>query len=264
MSNISRLQRQGGQHYLVTGAGTGIGHAVALRLAEEGSAISLVARDVARLEETASVLQAAGAPKTIIVGADIRDRAAVDAAVDAAAAALGPLRGIIANAGIGGPNAPGPEDRFDDLVQTNLIGTYSCLRAAQRNLIEDVYPKHMVLISSILGRFGVPGYTGYCASKSALLGLTRALALELAGQNVQVNAICPGWVDTEMSRQGIQIMSEERGISYAEALAQEMARVPMGKMATPGQIAGMIAWLVSEDGVGVTGQGLDLNNGAWM
>ncbi|MEL6342201.1 MAG: SDR family NAD(P)-dependent oxidoreductase [Myxococcota bacterium] len=261
MSSIQTLPRQSGQHFLVTGAGTGIGRAIARRLAAEGAAISMLARDASRLEAVAQEL--ADTP-TFVVAADIRDRASVDRAVDAAAQALGPLRGIVANSGIGGPNAPGPEDRFDDLVQTNLVGTYSCLRAAQRNLANGPDPRHMVVTSSILGRFGVPGYTGYCASKSGLLGLTRAMAQELAGDNVQVNAICPGWVDTEMAREGIDGMAQGMGVSFDEARAMAMSEVPLGKMSTPQQIAGLVAWLVSEDGVGVTGQGLDMNNGAWM
>lgn len=264
MSNTDVVQRQAGQHYLITGAGTGIGRAIALRLAREGAAVSLLARSTDRLEATAAAAREAGAAGTFVVSADIRDRAAVDAAVDAAAAALGPLRGIVANSGIGGPNEPGDGDRFDDLIQTNLIGTYSCLRAAQRRLAEGPEARHMVIIASILGRFGVPGYTGYCASKTGLIGLARAMAQELAPDNVQVNAVCPGWVETEMAREGIQGMADGMGVTYDEALAEAMKPVPLGRMSQPRHIAGLVAWLVSADGTGVTGQGIDMNNGAWM
>ncbi|MFT4977319.1 MAG: NAD(P)-dependent dehydrogenase (short-subunit alcohol dehydrogenase family) [Myxococcota bacterium] len=264
MSNDTYLKRQAGEHYLVTGAGTGIGRAIALRLAREGASLSLLARGADRLAETAAAAEEAGAAKTLVVCADIQDRAAVDAAVEAAAAALGPLRGVIANSGIGGPNAPGEGDRFDELVQTNLVGTYSCLRAAQRHLKGGPEPRHMVIIASILGRIGVAGYTGYCASKTGLIGLSRALAQELAEDNVQVNAICPGWVETEMAREGITGMAAGMGISYEAALAEAMKPVPLGRMSQPHHIAGLVAWLVSEDGVGVTGQSLDMNNGAWM
>ena len=173
------MQRQSNQHFLVTGAGTGIGRAIALRLAEEGAHLSLLARSTARLQQTAVAAVEAGSSLTRVVSADIRDRAAVDAAVAEAVSALGPLRGIIANSGIGGANTPGEGDRFDDLIATNLVGTYSCLRAAQRHLASDG-TRHMVIIASILGRFGVPGYTGYCASKAGLIGLARAMAMELA------------------------------------------------------------------------------------
>ena len=261
--STARLPRQAGRHLLVTGAGTGIGRAIAVRLAEEGATLSLLARNADRLRATAEAL--AGHPGAVaIASADIRDRASVDAAVARLVAENGQLHGVVANAGIGGANAPGPDDRFDDLVQTNLVGTYSTLRAVQRHLAPGPASRHMVVISSILGRFGVPGYTGYCASKAALLGLVRAMALELAGEEVLVNAVCPGWVDTEMAREGIDGMAEAMGIDFAAAKAEAMAAVPLGRMSQPAHIAGLVAWLLSEDAAGVTGQGLDMNNGAWM
>lgn len=256
--------RQQGRHILVTGAGTGIGRAVAVRLGAEGARLSLVARTRSALDETAALLADQGAPPAVVATADIRDGAAVDAAFAAACAENGHLHGIVANSGIGGPNAPGPDDRFDDLVQTNLVGTYRCLRAAQRHLAPGPDARHMVVVASILARFGVPGYTGYCASKAGLLGLTRALALELAGDGVQVNALCPGWVNTEMARAGIQDMADGMGISYEAALAEAMKPVPLGRMSEPAHVAGMVAWLLSADATGVTGQSLDMNNGAWM
>jgi len=254
-----RLPRQAGRHLLVTGAGTGIGRAIAVRLAEEGATLSLLARNVDRLRATAEAVGGAA-----IVSADIRDRAAVDAAVAALVAQKGPLHGVIANAGIGGPNAPGPGDRFDDIVQTNLMGTYATLRAVQRHLAPGPATRHMVVIASILGRIGVPGYTGYCASKTALVGLARAMAMELAGDEVLVNAVCPGWVDTDMARQGIEGMADAMGIDFEAARAEAMSAVPLGRMSQPDHIAGLVAWLLSEDAAGVTGQALDMNNGAWM
>ena len=256
------LPRQTDQHFLITGAGTGIGQAIALRLAAEGAKVSLVGRTQASLERTADQVDAMGGSAQVLT-ADVADRDHIFAAVEAAADWQGPFRGVIANAGIGGPNGPGPDDRFDELVQTNLIGTYSTLRAVQEHLVEDGL-KHMVVISSCLGRFGVPHYTGYCASKTGLLGLVRALSLELAESKVQVNAICPGWVDTQMARDGIQGMADAMGKTYDEAYAMAMSMVPMRRMNTPAEIAGMAAWLVSDDGVGMTGQGLDINGGSWM
>ncbi len=255
--------RQANQHFLVTGAGTGIGRAISLRLAAEGASLSLMARGKERLEQTAEMCRGAGAAGVFVVSADVRQREQVDAAVDAAALALGPFRGAIANSGIGGANEPGPEDRFDDLVQTNLVGTYSTLRAVQRHLATGG-ARHLVAIASILGRFGVPGYTGYCASKTGIIGLVRALAHELAADEIQVNAICPGWVSTDMAWQGIDGMASGMGISRDEAHAMAMSAVPMGRMSEPADIAGMVAWLVSGDARGVTGQGLDMNGGAWM
>lgn len=260
---MQTLPRQADHHVIVTGAGTGIGRAIALRLAREGARVSLLGRRAEPLEETARLIAAAGG-RAAVYPCDIRDAAAVDAAFDAAAAAFGPLHVLVANAGVGGPNDPGEADRFVDLVQTNLVGTYQCVRAAQRHLAAGPAPRHIVVTASVLGRFGVPGYTGYCASKTGLIGLVRALALELAGDNVQVNAICPGWVATEMAWQGIDGMAQGMGVTREEAHAQAMSAVPLGRMGQPEHVAGLVAWLVSEDGTGVTGQAIDQNGGAWM
>ena len=230
-----------GRHVVVTGAGTGIGAAIAQRLREEGARVTGLARDVERLR--ANVDEA--------IACDIRDRAQVEAAF---AQVEGPLYALCANAGIGGENHPGPDDRFADIVQTNVLGTYWTIRGALGLGVERI-----VVTSSILARIGVPSYTGYCASKAALLGLVRAFAAELAPR-VSVNAICPGWVATEMSWAGL----DEMGPTREEAYAQAMSYVPMGRMSEPEEIAGTVAWLLSDEARLVTGQAIDHNGGAWM
>jgi NAD(P)-dependent dehydrogenase (short-subunit alcohol dehydrogenase family) len=256
--------RFAGRHVAVTGAGTGIGRAIALRLASEGARLSLFARDAGRLRETARLALEQGGAEPLVQACDIRRRAEVERAFDQAAEKLGPCHALVANAGIGGANSPGADDRFDDLVATNLGGTYACLRAAERHLAPGPDARHLVVIASILARIGVPGYTGYCASKAALLGLVRALAAELAPANVQVNALCPGWVDTEMSREGIAGMAQAMNVSTEKARAIAMSAVPLGRMSAPAEIAGSVAWLLSEDARGVTGQAIDQNGGAFM
>ena len=258
-----------GWHAVVTGAGTGIGRAVALRLASEGARLSLLARDASKLAATAGEIRVQGGPQALALPLDIRDRAAVERCFAEAREKQGPIRALVANSGIGGPNAPetsrgGPVDRFEDLVATNLNGTYACLRAAEKHLATGAEARHMVVISSILARIGVAGYTGYCASKAGLLGLVRALAMELAPANVQVNAVCPGWVDTDMAREGIEGMARAMQRTAAEARAIAMQDVPLGRMSAPEDVAGVVAWLLSPDARGVTGQGIDVNGGAWM
>lgn len=252
-------QRQQDRHIAITGAGTGIGRAIALRMSREGAKLSLFGRRRELLEETAGAC--AGPASSYAL--DVREGAAVQAAFAAAAEASGPLHALIANAGIGGVNEPGAGDRWDDLVGTNLTGTYHCFRAAQAHLAAEG-DRSLIAVSSILARIGVPGYTGYCASKAGILGLVRALAMELAPQGVQVNALCPGWVDTEMAWDGLRGMAAGMGISLTEAHAVAMSDVPLGKMGQPDEIAGFVAYLLSADGRGITGQALDINNGAFM
>ncbi|MDP2312750.1 MAG: SDR family NAD(P)-dependent oxidoreductase [Pseudomonadota bacterium] len=256
------------RHVVVTGASSGIGRAIALRLAGEGARVSLVARRVEQLEGVAAEVRAAGG-QAAVCPCDITDSAAVDVAFDSAVAAFGPIHGLVAASGIGGPNSvprdpSGPGDRFDTIVQTNLYGTYHCLRATEARLAPGPDARHIVVIASVLARFGVPGYTAYCASKAALLGLVRASAMELAGQNVQVNAICPGWVDTEMAWEGIDGMAAAMGVTRQKAHDIAMRAVPLGRMGQPEHVAGMVAWLLTPDATGVTGQTLDINGGAWM
>jgi NAD(P)-dependent dehydrogenase (short-subunit alcohol dehydrogenase family) len=246
-------------HVVVTGAGTGIGRAIAVRLAADGAAVSLLARDDKRLEQTARTLDSA-----YVASCDVRKRSEVDRAIAKAADALGPITALVAASGIGGANADGDDDRFDDLVATNLAGTYYCCRAALRHLAPGPDTRHLVVISSILARIAVPRYTGYSASKAGLLGLVRSFAAELGGENVQVNAICPGWVDTDMAWSGLDGIAEAMGTTREGAYKDAMADVPLGRMSQPADIAGTVAWLLSPDARGVTGQAIDQNGGAWV
>lgn len=252
------------RHVLVTGAGTGIGRAIALRLARDGYVLTLAARTKARLDATARAIEKAGGAAPLVLALDIRDRAAVDRAFARAAGERGPLLALVANAGIGGPNAPGDGDRFAELIATNLSGTYHCLRAAERHLAAGPQVRHLVVNASVLARIGVAGYTGYCASKTGLLGLVRALAMELAPRNVQVNALCPGWVETDMAREGLEGMAKALRTDVAGAKRIALQAVPLGRMSEPEDVAGLVAWLISKDARGVTGQALDMNGGAYM
>ena len=248
---MTSTQRFADKHVVVTGASRGIGRAVAVRLGAEGARLTLMARDEERCRETA---EAAGGGDVQAV--DIRERRAVDDAFAAAARAQGPVFGLVAVSGVGGPNEAGEGDRFEELVATNLVGTYWCLRAAERHLVDA---GRVGVFAAILARIAVPGYTGYSASKTGLLGLVRSLAAELAPRRVQVNAVLPGWVDTDMAWQGLDAMAGTREEAYGSA----MREVPLGRMARPGEIAGTVAWLLSDDAVGVTGQAIDHNGGAW-
>jgi NAD(P)-dependent dehydrogenase (short-subunit alcohol dehydrogenase family) len=238
------VKRLEGKHVVVTGAGTGIGRAIAERLAAEGARLTLLARDESRLRDVV--------PNATTRSVDIREREAVLAAFSE------PLDALVANAGIGGANEAGDGDRWDDIVETNLFGTYWCARAAEAKLADG---GRIVVTSSILARIGVPGYTAYCASKAGLLGLVRALAAELAPRRIQVNAICPGWVSTDMAWQGLDAFD---GLTRAQAFDAAMQEVPLRRMSEPREIAGTVAWLLSDDAVGVTGQAIDHNNGAFM
>ncbi|MBT7989315.1 MAG: SDR family oxidoreductase [Anaerolineae bacterium] len=243
---------------LVSGAGTGIGEATAKVLADKGYKLVLLGRNKENLKKTRSLL--ATPSDHTIIAADIRDAHALKAGLEE----IKPLlHGVIANAGLGGENQYGENDRWQKIIETNLTGTYQLVEEALPYFApkEDGF-RHVVLVSSILARLGVPRYTAYCASKAGLLGLMRSWSVELVAQNILVNAIAPGWVNTSMAREGLVAMAEHGQREYDDVLQEQMSHVLLGKMSEPEEIGELIAYLISQ--ISITGQTLDINNGAVM
>jgi NAD(P)-dependent dehydrogenase (short-subunit alcohol dehydrogenase family) len=249
-----------GRTAVVTGAGTGIGRAIALRLSERGAKLALLGRTLEKLEEVAR--EAKG--ETVCASVDVAIRSQVEEVFRSVARRLGPLHILVANAGIGGPNDVGEGDRWEEIVRANLDGAYFCIRAFEGSMEQGPDPRHVVVISSCVARFGVPGISAYSAAKAGQLGLVRSLAVELAPQRVLVNAICPGWVETRMAQERIQEIAAEQGRPPDEVRRELVDAVPLQRMSEPDEIAALVEFLVSEGGVAFTGQAFDPNNGAWM
>ena len=258
---------------LITGAGSGIGAATARTLAQrKGIRVVLMGRREAPLREVLSSLPEGGSH--VMVSMDVSDAASLQSWLSGPEAALGrhPLVGVFANAGVGGPNAFGEGDRWDEIIRINLTGTYNTLMCCKPHLDRSSGVKHAVVTSSVLARFGVPGQSAYVTSKTGLLGLVRSLAVEWSPQGVMVNAICPGWVDTEMAQDSIQAMADAQGISFEASKAQQEAILPAGRISTPEEMAQWLNFLFSGLGDGetearvetLTGQALDVNSGSWM
>jgi NAD(P)-dependent dehydrogenase (short-subunit alcohol dehydrogenase family) len=174
-----------------------------------------------------------------------------------------PLHGIIANAGVGGENYRGKNDRWHEIIDTNLTGTYNTVNAFLPNLENREGDfRHIVIISSVLARLGVSNYTAYCASKAGLLGLMRSWAIEFAPEKILVNAICPGWVSTEMAQSGMKQLAKNLAVTEQEFYSIAMESVPLKKMSEPIEIAQLIHYLLSQRSI--TGQTIDINNGSIM
>lgn len=246
------------KRYIISGAGSGIGRAIAIKLASHGAGIILAGRNESKLEETLSLL-----PKGnhLVISTDIRLKSNCEEVSSILSGTH--LDGIIANAGVGGENYYGEEDRWDEIIDTNLSGTYHFVNAFLPQLIESNAPsKHVLLTSSVLAKLGVKHYTAYCASKAGLLGLMRSWAMELAEKKILVNAISPGWVNTNMAKEGMMGIANGLNISLEEFHKIAMQSVPLGRMAEPEEIAELVHYLLSQNAM--TGQVIDINCGSVM
>jgi NAD(P)-dependent dehydrogenase (short-subunit alcohol dehydrogenase family) len=246
----------------VTGASRGIGEAIARRFASEGARVALAARDQASCESIAGEIRAAGA-EAIALACDVTLAASVSAVIAETVARWRRIDVLVNNAGLGGPTRlDDPDDaRWDAILATNVTATFRVTREAAPFLPEG---GRVINMSSVLGRFGVPGFAAYCASKHGVIGLTRALALELAPRKITVNAICPGWVETEMAREGFRRIGA-RGESPEEEGRDAAAKMaPLGRVLDPEEIAAMAAYLASDDARSITGQAIVVDGGQVM
>jgi ketoreductase len=254
---MSVSARLSGKIAFVTGASRGIGEAIGRRFAAEGARVVLAARNREACEAHAREIRAAGG-EAAPAACNVTDRGSIALAIATVVARWGRIDVLVNNAGRSGETPlDDPEDGlWDEIVATNLTATFRVTREASPFLPAG---GRVINLSSVLGRFGVPGYAAYCASKHGVIGLTRSLALELAPRQITVNAICPGWVETEMARQGFRRFGgEEQG----RAAAAKMA--PLQRVLEPAEIAGLAAYIASDDARSLTGQAIVLDGGQVM
>ncbi len=258
------MRRLEGRMAIVTGAGRGIGRAIATELAAEGAAVALTGRTRRDLDDVAaSIARAGGAARSVAL--DGRDLDAGERTIGAIAEQFGGLHILVNNAGISGPtplSSVTPE-RWRDILATNLDGAYFAARAALARM-KDHDGGRIINVASIGAQVAFPGWTAYCASKSALVGVTRCLAMEVAPRGITVNAILPGWVKTSMADEGVASIARDMGKSVDETLPVLMSQVPLGRMSEPDEVAAMAAHLASDDARGVTGASMVISNGAYM
>lgn len=250
-----------GRTALVVGASRGIGAQTARALAAAGARVALTARSADDLQGLADELRHGGT-EVVAITADVLDPAAADRVVAEVAATLGDVDVLVYAAGQGA--AARFEDIDDDvwsrLFDVNVLGAVRYSRAVLPRMRASGWGR-IVYIASTAAKYGTRYQSPYNASKHAVLGLTKCLALETAGDGVTVNAVCPGFVDTDMVRDAVPQWAELLGVPEADVVPGLLTRVPIGRMLQPDEVARLTAYVASPAAGGITGQGLTLDGG---
>jgi len=249
-----------GMHALVTGASRGIGAAIAAALVTDGLRVSLLGRDAGSLAQVVNELGADGA--AVAITTDVTDSAAVLNAFAVARSHFGPVQVLINNAGQAqsAKFTDTDETLWNRLIAVNLNGTYLCSRQAIPDMLEGGFGR-IVNIASTAGLRGGGYISAYASSKHAVIGLTRSLALEYATRNITINAICPGYADTEMTRNTVANIMSKTGRSEAETIGALVACNPQQRLIDPREVASTVMWLCRPGSESVTGQSIVLAGG---
>ncbi len=254
-------QSLAGEHAVVTGAGRGIGAAIVRELSARGARVSLLGRDQAALERTAAELHGERA----VHAADVTSLDSLQKAFGHFREKSGPITILVNNAGQArsAPLASGDDELWRSMLSVNLDGVYFGIRAALPDMLKAGKGR-IVNIASTAGLIGYPYVTAYCAAKHAVIGLTRSLALELARKNITVNAVCPGYTDTDIVKEAVANIRAKTGRDEKEATAALTASNPQGRLVKPEEVADAVAWLCSSSAASVTGQSIAVAGGEVM
>ena len=250
-----------GRHVVVTGAARGIGAAIARSLAAEGARLSLMGRRREPLQQLADTLPGEHA----VVVADVADADSVNAAFAQARAALGPVAILVNNAGQA-ESAPFHKTTlqlWQQMIGVNLTGSFLCAQAALPDMLQAKWGR-VINIASTAGQKGYPYVSAYVAAKHGVVGLTRSLALEVAKKGVTVNAVCPGYTETDILRESIANVVAKTGRSEEEAMAEFAAGNPQQRIVQPEEVADAVRWLCGEAAGSINGQSISVSGGEVM
>lgn len=248
---------------LVTGAGAGIGRAIATTLADRGHAVAVTDLDLDVAREVAGALPG----DALALHLDVTDRASIESALDAAGDHLGPLRAWVSNAGVSSmrPFVELTDEEIDLNFDVNARGPLLCGQVAARRFIAQGAGGMIVNVASMAGKQGrVPFLAHYVASKFAVVGLTQAMAYELAAHGIRVNSVCPGFVATAMQERELAWEAELRGTTPEAVRQLWVDDTPLGRLEQPEDVARAVAFLLSDDAAFITGEALAVNGGAFM
>jgi 3-hydroxybutyrate dehydrogenase len=248
----------------ITGGGRGIGRAVALAFAREGARLFVVARTTAEVERVAAEIRAESGDRAAAhASCDVADPRSVEEAFAAAREFFGAAPDILVNnAGVADSSkfTETSDEFWRRHLDINLTGTFYCMRAALSSMVEKGWGR-IVNVASVAGKTGAPYVAAYTASKHGVVGLTRSVALEVAAKGVTVNAVCPGYVDTDMTTRAVENIRAKTGRSAADALEAIKRMSPQQRLVTPEEVAALALLLASHDGRGITGQAINVDGG---
>lgn len=256
-----KLATRGDQVVLVTGGGTGIGEAICQKLSTEGWRVAVTDIDRSAAERVASAIGGVG------LSLDVTDPASIAAAADAAETSLGPIDAWVSNAGVSSMArfVDITEAEWDLNVDVNAKGPFLCGQEAARRFIARGVAGIIVNTASMAGKRGAaPFLAHYVASKFAVVGLTQAMAAELAPHGIRVNCVCPGYVATGMQDRELRWEAELRGLTTKEVHGLYIADTPLRRIETPQDVAGVVAFLVGPDAAFITGEAIAVNGGSFM
>lgn len=252
---------QPGRVVLVTGGGAGIGAAICATLADRGWRVAVTDVDQVAAERVAAAIGGVG------LALDVTDRASIAQAADAAEALLGPIDAWVSNAGVStmARLVDITESEWDRNIDVNAKGPFLCGQEAARRFIARGAPGIIVNTASMAGKRGAaPFLAHYVASKFAVVGLTQAMAAELAPHGIRVNCVCPGYVATGMQDRELEWEAELRGLTVEAVREIYLADTPLRRIETPQDVAGVVAFLVGPDAAFITGEAIAVNGGAFM
>jgi NAD(P)-dependent dehydrogenase (short-subunit alcohol dehydrogenase family) len=249
---------------LVTGGGRGIGRSIALALAREGADVAVAARTGAEIAAVQGEVEAVGR-RGMACPSDVSDRVDVARLVQEVEGALGPITILVNNAGMAASmkTIDMDDDLWERIIRVNLTGTYLCAKAVLPGMLQRGNGR-IINIASVGGKIGLLYSAAYCASKHGVLGFTRALALEVAGTGITVNAICPGFAETAMTEESIRRIVAKTGRS-ADAARQALEGLsPQKRLIQPEEVATLAVMLASPEAGGIHGQAINVDGGAVM